>query len=497
MSKIGSFYRALDESGRNWDAFYMSSPEKQPIIIAVFDSPQTKDTPDANVQEIRRVFSQLVETELIPNLCEGTLDRQTVIEDTLTKTNSILLQLALENKTVYKSTLAMAVVMDGVASLCAVGDAVTAVLHKGKLVRITEGALQNGGYISGSGSANRMLNIKEAPRFIGSEDFISRPIKYRMHRINPDDIIMVYSDGLEDSMSVDKILELSLPRVGQPSPAQSIAEAIGTYFNAQRPKDDITVLVLDPGQTFKTVADEVKEQVDVLSEDVRELAQSLAGDLNEHLSRGQKDIEDAFGEIRKTHQEELESSKEQWHQQFDIFVQNHIIELRKSFSGITQELTRVIRHENKHVLEDFEKEIKDLEKSISSVRSQLEKQMNLMRKSDLKYITSCVHELERNLKGLAGNRKVSSFFVDLEERLQLIKKQLYDVGKHMDHVLRKGELFEGMDNIYQGNDELFEDRSGGVKRLKRWWINSPHMVILSAIILILLGLVIYLRFFSY
>ena len=423
MIDIGSVFIAYNESGESWDASYTSPSGRKPIVLAIFDAPQRDDVPSTNVASIRKEFSDLIETEFLRAVHDHGIDPQLAIEDVLSKLNARLLKLQVEHHTRFVATVALAMVHRGVASLAAVGDAVAAVVHKSHVIRVTEGNLPNGGYIVGTEKADPSLEINREPRFIGTEGFDATTVLYREHRLAPHDLILVYSDGLEKSVPPHELAIQLKDIVQEPGAAKQSAAKIRSLVQNAVIKDDISLLSLAPNQTFSTVEDIVKGQIEELSSFVKNHADVLVSQIQRSIEGERQTVVRAFEEVIKRQVQSIAESREDWNSKIKSLIDEHSRGIERAYAEVVEQSIRTYRNAISGIDTEIKSQIYQYRRELEDTSRRIISEMHRIDRTDGKSLLKTLKEIRAVVKDISRNQPNLDFLVDISRHLASVTEQ--------------------------------------------------------------------------
>ncbi len=230
MKEIFTFYRAVDPVKGSWDG-YGHFPEGQDDFLAfVTDAPSGASihTPEL----IKDFWKSISENDGPANFPHVQL------ADALNRLQNDLQSKGRHENILYQATLAVVRKIGGKLYFCCIGDSVLQIYRGGTLYRLSESEVWDGALIATSGQKMVERQKTREIRFIGSQGSFIPVSEIGCLDISDQDSILLYTDGVEDLLTPDRLLRMLGMAAGE------MRQQMEITFAQDKVKDDATLLVI-------------------------------------------------------------------------------------------------------------------------------------------------------------------------------------------------------------------------------------------------------------
>lgn len=287
MKEILTFYRAVDPMKGSWDGYGFFPLGQDDFLAFVADAPTGASihTPEL-IKQFWQSFSVNKDSADFPNI---------QLADALNRLQNDLQSKGRRENILYQATIAIAQKIGPTLYYCCIGDSMLQIYRGGKLYRFGESEIWDGALIATAGTTAHERQKTKENRFIGSNGSFIHAAEVCTVRLKDKDLLLFYTDGIEDLLPPDRLLKLL------DSSADNLRPHLENLFAQDKVKDDATFLAVEvrlpaPFEADKEIAS-LRIQLEQLLKDQRELRTRL--EENATVRTRLEKIEASMGQISR------------------------------------------------------------------------------------------------------------------------------------------------------------------------------------------------------
>ena len=229
MKEVFTFYRAVDPMKGSWDGYGYFPTGENDFLVFVADAPSGASihTPEV-IKEFWRIFMESSSQAQLPHL---------ELADALNRLQNDLQLLGRQENILHQATIVVARKIGSKLYYCCIGDSVLQIYRGGKLYRLSESEIWDASLIVKNGQAMTERQKTRENRFIGSAGSYVQISEILTLDLHDGDILLLYSDGVEDLLAPDQLLKLL-----NQNPEQ-LRQKMDSIFAQDKVKDDVTLVI--------------------------------------------------------------------------------------------------------------------------------------------------------------------------------------------------------------------------------------------------------------
>ncbi len=290
MKEVLTFYRALDPVKGSWDSYGFFPIGNDDFLAFVADAPSgaSIQTPEI-IKAFWKAFCSRLEDSGLDHI---------ELADAINRLQQELLNKARQEGHIYQSTIVVVrKVGDRLIYRC-VGDSVLQLFRAGRFYRLAEEEVWDGSLILKPDNRSAERQKTTETRFIGSNGSFVESSSIRELQLNHEDVLLLYTDGVEDTLTPDRIL--SWLNGAKLEPARHLEAA----FAPGKLKDDVTLLavpvrvaaVFNAEKEFHALRSEVEslhqEQTRLRNDPAHAALEAKLGHMDATLQQIKKELHD-------------------------------------------------------------------------------------------------------------------------------------------------------------------------------------------------------------